>query len=156
MVTVTLLLVSTVLLALALVDRAVRRLPLTPAVLYLGVGWGAGAWLGAPSAETIGRHLPALVLSTELAVLLSLMAVGLRLRVSPRLATWRVALLLAGPGMVVTVLLGTLAAAWVLALSWPTALLLAAVMAPTDPVLASEVRIRSEGDRDAVRLSLTA
>jgi NhaP-type Na+/H+ or K+/H+ antiporter len=156
MVTVTLLLFGTVLLALAVVDRAVRRLPLTPAVLYLAIGWGAGALLGAPSAEDIGQHLPALTLTTELAVLISLMAVGLRLRVPPRLATWRVALLLAGPGMVVTVLLGMLAAAWVLGLPWPAALLLAAVMAPTDPVLASEVQIRSEKDGDAVRLSLTA
>jgi len=116
MVTVTLLLFGTVLLTLALVDHAVRRLPLTPAVVYLAVGWGAGAVLGAPSAAQVQSQLPALVLSTELAVLLSLMAVGLRLRVPPRLSTWRVALMLAGPGMVVTVLLGTLAAVWVLGL----------------------------------------
>ena len=156
MVTVSLLVFGTVLLALALVDRAMRRLPLTPAVLYLGVGWGAGAVLGAPSSGDITQHLPALVLATELAVLLSLMAVGLRLRAPLRLGTWRVALLLAGPGMVVTVLLGMLAAAWLLDMPWPLALLLAAVMSPTDPVLASEVQIRSDADRDAVRLSLTA
>ena len=156
MVTVTLLLFGAALLGLALVDRAVRRLPLSPALLYLAIGWGAGALLGLPSVDDIGGHLPGLVLAIELAVLISLMAVGLRLRVPPRLGTWKVALLLAGPGMVVTVVLGMLAAAWVLELPWPAALLLAAVMSPTDPVLASEVQIRSEKDRDAVRLSLTA
>jgi len=89
-------------------------------------------------------------------VLLSLMAVGLRLRWPARLATWRIAFLLAGPAMAVTVLLGTVAGVLALGLPWAVALLLAAVMAPTDPVLASEVQIRSDQDRDAVRLSLTA
>lgn len=160
MVTTSLILLGAALLALALVDRAVHRLPLTPALLYLGAGWCAGAGLSAFNAlaplDSLEDHLPAVVLATEAAVLLSLMAVGLRLRVPPRLARWRVALLLAGPGMVVTVALGSVAAAVVLGLSWPAALLLAAVLAPTDPVLASEVQIRSEADRDAVRVSLTA
>ncbi|MDQ7744357.1 cation:proton antiporter domain-containing protein [Hydrogenophaga pseudoflava] len=160
MVTAALILLGAALLALALVDRAVRRLPLTPALLYLAAGWCAGAGLSAfnasPSPKMLEDHLPAVVLATEAAVLLSLMAVGLRLRVPPRLARWRVALLLAGPGMVATVALGSVAAAMVLDLPWPAALLLAAVLAPTDPVLASEVQIRSEADRDAVRVSLTA
>jgi NhaP-type Na+/H+ or K+/H+ antiporter len=38
----------------------------------------------------------------------------------------------------------------------PLALLLAAILAPTDLVLASEVQLRSEHDRDALRLSLSA
>lgn len=160
MVTASLILLGVALLTLALVDRAVRRLPLTPALLYLVAGWCAGAGMsafnGVPSIDKLGEHMPALVLATEAAVLLSLMAVGLRLRVPPRLAHWRVALLLAGPGVVLTVALGSVAAAMVLGLPWSAALLLAAVLAPTDPVLASEVQIRSEADRDAVRVSLTA
>jgi len=46
-------------------------------------------------------------------------------------------------------------AAWLLPLNWPMAFLLAAILAPTDPVLASDVQTRSEHDRDALRLSLT-
>jgi NhaP-type Na+/H+ or K+/H+ antiporter len=76
--------------------------------------------------------------------------------VPPRLQVWRVALLLAGPAMVVTVALATLAGVGLLQLPWPAALVLAAALAPTDPVLASEVQIGSAEDRDAVRLSLTA
>jgi NhaP-type Na+/H+ or K+/H+ antiporter len=41
-------------------------------------------------------------------------------------------------------------------LGFAGALLLAGILAPTDPVLASEVQIRSRNDRDAVRVSLTA
>lgn len=145
-----------VLLALVLADQAVRRLPLTPAVVYLAVGWSAGALLGAPTVAELVAHAPLLTVVTELVVLGSLFAVGLRLRMPPNLRAWRVALLLAGPGVAVAIVAGALPAMWLLGLSWPAALLLAAVLAPTDPVLASEVQIRSQEDRDAVRLSLTA
>lgn len=156
MLSIALVLFGGVLLALVLADRAVRRLPLTPAVIYLGVGWIAGALLGAPSLGQLVAHSTLLATITELAVLGSLFAVGLRLRFPPRLHVWRVALLLAGPGVVVAIAAGAAAAMWMLEMAWPAALLLAAVMAPTDPVLASEVQIRSQEDRDAVRLSLTA
>lgn len=156
MLTVSLLLLGAVLLALVLVDRPVRRLPLTPAVIYLAIGWMAGAALGAPSGVQLDALMPSLLVGTELAVLVSLFAVGVRLRVPPSVRSWRVALLMAGPGMVVCIVLGALFAAWLLGLPWGAALLLSAVLAPTDPVLASEVQIQSDADRDAVRLSLTA
>jgi NhaP-type Na+/H+ or K+/H+ antiporter len=156
MLTIALLLFGSVLLALTLADRAVRRLPLTPALVYLVVGYGAGTLLGSPDSTAIAGHAPTLVVVTELAVLVSLFAVGLRLRVPPTWKAWRAAALLAGPGMVVTIGLGSVAAWALLDMPWPLALLLAAVMAPTDPVLASEVQIRTDTDRDAVRLSITA
>ncbi len=145
-----------VVLALALADRPVKRLPLSPAVIYLGVGWLAGALLGAPPAQQLQTHASVLTLVLELAVLVSLFAVGLRLRVMSNFKAWRVALLLAGPGMVATILMAAVVAHALLGLPWPAALLLAAIVAPTDPVLASDVQIRSEQDRDAVRLAVTA
>lgn len=145
-----------VVLALALADRPVKRLPLSPAVIYLGVGWLAGALLGAPQAQVLKTHAPVLTLVLELAVLVSLFAVGLRLRVMSTFTAWRVALLLAGPGMLATILMAAVAAYGLLGLTWPVALLLAAIVAPTDPVLASDVQIRSDQDRDAVRLAVTA
>ncbi len=156
MLTAGLILLGTVLLALTLAARAVGRLPLTPAVLYLAVGWLAGWALSAPTPEELRQHAATATIAIEAAVLISLLAVGLRLRVPPRLAAWRVALLMAGPGMVVAIVAAAVAAVWLLGLPWPAALLLAAILAPTDPVLASEVQIHSDEDRDAVRLSLTA
>ena len=156
MLTVALLLFGAVLLSAVLADSRLRSLPLTPAVIYLAVGWCAGALLGAPSAATLERQASSWVVATEVAVLMSLLAVGLRLRVPGQLRLWAVALLLAGPGVVVAVVVGAVVAVWLLQLPWPAALVLAAVMAPTDPVLASEVQIRHGEDRDAVRLSLTA
>lgn len=151
-------LVGVLLLALALAEQAVRRLPLTPALVYLATGLAVG---GLYDAHATRLPLPSvdvdvLRVGSELAVLVSLFAVGLRLRIRPTWSDWRVALLLAGPAMVVAVLAGSVAAVALLALPWGAAVVLAAILAPTDPVLASEVQIRSEDDRDAVRLSLTA
>ena len=145
-----------VLIALTLADKAVRRLPLTPAVIYLAVGLAAGALIDAPGVRAIEKASPSLTLATELAVLISLFAVGLRLRVPFTLKAWGVALWMAGPGMLVAIALGAVAAHWLFEMPWPAALLLSAIMAPTDPVLASEVQIRSADDRDAVRLSVSA
>ena len=156
MLTAALLLLGGVLVLLALAEQRVRPWPISPALIYLLIGWGAATWLGAPGVEVLVQHAPSGVFVTELAVLVSLFAVGLRLLLPPTFKAWRVALLLAGPGMVVTIVLAMLAAHWVLDLPWPAALLLASVLAPTDPVLASDVQIESSDDRDAVRLSLTA
>ena len=162
------LLLGGVLFALALTEGWVTRWPLSPALIYLAVGWVAGVLsgaladnpaadpTGAPDAAALIRHASALTHATEWALLISLFAVGLRLLVPPTWRAWRVALLLAGPGMVVTIALAAIAAYALLDLPWAAALLLASVVAPTDPVLASEVQIQSTADRDAVRLSLTA
>lgn len=155
MFTPVLLTVGLVLVVLALAEAPLRRLPITPAVIYLAVGWiAASAAGGLPAARWI-EQAPLLVTIVEFALLMSLFAVGIRLRVPPDPHAWRVALWLAGPGMVVLIALAALAAYALLDLPWAAAILLASVLAPTDPVLASDVQIRSERDRDAVRLSLT-
>jgi len=64
--------------------------------------------------------------------------------------------LLAGPAMVGTIALATVAAWWIFGFGWASALLLAAIVAPTDPVLASDVRIKRVTERDSVRFGLTA
>lgn len=152
----TLLLIGLVLVATALAQAPIERLPLSSALVYLVVGWAAAA-AGTPLAGADPQAQAAqLATISEWAVLISLFAIGLRLRVPPTFAAWREAVRLAGPGMVLTIALAMPAAHWLLGLSWPAALLLAAILAPTDPVLAMEVRIRDAGDRDAVRLTLTA
>jgi sodium/hydrogen antiporter len=155
-VTAALLTFGVVALLLTLGDAWVRRSPLSPALLYMLVGWLSGWLLGGPSLQSVSGQASSWVGATELAVLVSLFAVGTRLKVPVNWRAWKVALLMAGPGMVITILLGAWAGMWLLGLAWPAALLLAGVLAPTDPVLASEVQIRGEDDRDALRLSLSA
>lgn len=159
MLTSTLLLLGAVLLGMCLLELHVTRLPMSPAIVYLAVGWIAG-WMvqgKVLTPPTAPARADMLVIITEIAVLISLFAVGLQLRVPWTLKGWRVALVLAGGTMVATIALATVAGAWLLpGLGWAGALLLAGILAPTDPVLASEVQIRSPDDRDAVRVALTA
>ena len=151
-----LLVLGIALVVLVVAERVLRRLPLSPALIYLTLGWLAGHMLGAPSTQTLVGDAPTLVVITELAVLVSLFAVGVRLRVPPTLRAWAPALLLAGPGMAVTIGLTALLGHWLLDLSLPAAMLLGAILAPTDPVLASDVQIRSDTDREPVRTTITA
>ena len=159
MLTATLLLLGVVLLAMCLLELHVTRLPLSPAVVYLAVGWVAG-WMASAHVKTpptAPERADMLVVITEIAVLISLFAVGLQLRMPWTLKGWRVAAVLASLTMVVTIALATLAGWWLLpGLGFAGALLLAGILAPTDPVLASEVQIRSRIDRDAGRVALTA
>lgn len=158
MLTAALVLLGTALVGLALVDQPVRRLPLSPALIYLALGWLAGMMLSGPEGAPVlvVEHAGALRVMVEIALLTSLLAIGLRLRLRPTWGEWRVALWLAGPGMLLTIALATAAGVWLFALPWQAALLLAAVLSPTDPVLASEVQIRHDADRDAARMALTA
>lgn len=151
-----LLLLGAVLLALTLAARPVGRLPVSPALIYLLVGWFAGLAFGAPSTADWVRLAPEMTVASEFVILLSLFAVGLRLTVPSGWQRWRPALLLAGPAMVLTIAVGSVLAVGLLGLPWPVAMLLAAILSPTDPVLASDVQIRSDADRDTLRMTLTA
>ncbi|MEU7283474.1 cation:proton antiporter [Streptomyces sp. NPDC045431] len=97
---------------------------------------------------------------TEVCVIVSLMGAGLALNRPFGHGRWRTCGRLLGVTMPLTIAATAVLAWWLL--DWPVAaaLLLAAVLAPTDPVLASEVRVgaptESEHDEDEVRFALTS
>ncbi len=149
------LLIGCLLIVMALTSRLVERLPMSGAVVYLAIGVAAGP-LGVGLLDIdLRRDGHTLELMAEVGVLISLFAVGLKIKVAFSRRAWRVPLYLATTGMALTVGLIALAAVAVLALPWPLALLLGAVLAPTDPVLASEVQLRHVGDPDRLRFALT-
>ncbi|RZL04140.1 MAG: sodium:proton antiporter [Rubrivivax sp.] len=149
-------LVGTVLIVMAFTNHLVKRLPMSPAIVYLGVGALIGP-LGVRMLNVSPLDSMAwLEVLTEVAVLVTLFTVGLRLRVPFSLSAWAVPLRLATVGMVITTA-GIAAVGWLLFdLPWPALLLLGAILSPTDPVLASEVQIRHPDDRDGLRFALTA
>lgn len=150
------LLIGAVLVVMAFASHLVERLPLSSAIIYLGAGVIAGpAVLGLIPIHPV-EHAALLEALAEIAVLITLFAVGLQLRLPSTRTAWRVPVRLAGAGLVASALLAALAGWALLGLALPAALLLGAILAPTDPVLASEVQVRHPGDRDAVRSSLTA
>jgi sodium/hydrogen antiporter len=95
---------------------------------------------------------------TEVVVIISLMGSGLRIDQPFSLRSWKIPLRLVSVTMILSILLVTLGAVYLLGLSWPTSLLLGAVLAPTDPVLASDVQVAPPNTPDAsdVKFHLTA
>ena len=144
------------LLLMALIGSAIERLPLSAAILYLGFGYVLGRGGYGLLDVNLTDHLPLVEAIAEIGVVLSLFSVGLRLGVPIGDPAWRVPLRLAGPAMVATIALAAVAAWWLFGVGWASALLLAAIVAPTDPVLASDVQMKRVTERDSVRVALTA
>lgn len=140
---------------MALSRTTLDRLPLSASQLYLLVGVAVGPLaFGLLDIDPIARAKPLEVL-TEIAVILSLFAAGLKLRTPLSDGRWKLPLRLATISMTLTVAGVTALGVWGLGLPLGAAVLLGAVLAPTDPVLASDVQIKDPDDRDRLRFSLT-
>ncbi len=147
--------VGALLIVMALGTTVLSRLPLSTAMLYLLVGLAVSPLgLGLAQADAL-RHSKLLEHLAELVVLFSLFTAGLKLSPGLRDRRWLLPLRLASVSMLVTV--GAIAAVGYGALGLPlgAAILLGGILAPTDPVLASEVQVREAGDRDKLRFALT-
>jgi sodium/hydrogen antiporter len=154
-VTIWYLIVGAVFIVMALGSSLLKRLPLSTSMIYLLIGLGIGPLgLGIISLDPIAdatliEHL------TEITVIVSLFTAGLKLRAGLSDPLWRVPLRLASVAMLITVGLIALAAVFGLGLSLGAAVLLGAILAPTDPVLASDVQVDQPSDGDRVRFGLT-
>ena len=150
------LVVGVLLITITLSGTTVRRMPLSPAMLYLcvGIALGPAGW-SLMSPDPL-RHSLVLERVTELAVLVSLFAAGLKLGLPFAHPAWRLPLRLALVSMLVTVALVALIGTLLLKLPLGGAVLLGAILAPTDPVLASDVQVTGVTDHDQLRFSLTA
>lgn len=144
------------LVAFALAASAVKRWPLTTTMLYLCTGMVLGPLgFSVVSIHPID-HAILLERAAELVVIVSLFTAGLKLRAPFRQGKWKAPVRLAFVSMALTV--GMITLIGVLAMGLPTgaAVLLGAILAPTDPVLASEVQLESPTDRNRLRFNLTA
>ncbi len=150
------LIVGVLLTSMALAGSLLQRLPLSTAMLYLAVGVGLGPAGWALLSPDPLLHSHALERAAEVAVLISLFAVGLKLGMPLSDKRWRLPLRLASLSMLVTIALVSVIGVVGLDLSWGAAILLAAIVAPTDPVLASDVQVLEANDRDRLRFSLSA
>lgn len=149
------LLVGVLLIVIALLGRFLDRLPVSPAMIYLLVGFALGpACFDALELHPL-RELGMLETLTEGALLIALFTVGVKMRVPIGDWRWSLPLRLATVSMLVTIAgIAWLACEW---LGFPPGLAVAlgAALAPTDPVLASDVQLRSPQDRDSLRFGLT-
>ena len=150
------LLIGALLLVRGMTATLLQRSLVTSSILYLAFGMLLG-----PSALNLFHFNPLkesalLEALTEVAVLISLFSAGVKMPMPFGFSRWRAPLLLATVSMTVTVGLVAAFAYYVLGLPLGAGVLLGAILAPTDPVLATDVQIRHPGDRDLLRFTLTS
>ncbi|MGR4972616.1 cation:proton antiporter [Pseudomonas sp. LARHCG127] len=144
-----------VLLTLALTASYLRWMPVTTSAMCLVLGVAIGPLglgvlrLDISDSSVWMEHL------TEVAVVFSLFVSGLKLRLPLNDRTWRVAYGLAGPVMILCIAGLCLALHYLLGLSWGVSMLIGAMLAPTDPVLAALVQVNDARDDDRVRFGLS-
>lgn len=140
---------------MALSSSLLKRLPLTTSLLYLLVGFGLGSFgLGLIKLDPLTQS-PLLERLTEVAVAVSLFTTGLKLHIPLSEGRWKLPVRLAFGSMIITVGLIAFVGVYWLGLSIGAAILLGAILAPTDPVLASDVQVADALDRDRLRFGLS-
>ncbi|MDQ0692693.1 sodium:proton antiporter [Arthrobacter sp. W4I7] len=147
----------------AVLPKLLRDVPFSMPMVFLGAGMAAFALIPTlPDPDPL-VHSDFVLHLSEVCVIISLMGAGLALDrpVGRRLwsTTWR----LLGIAMPLCIIGLTLLGLWFLGLGLGAALLVASSLAPTDPVLASEVQVGEPADddggtnkEDEVRFGLTS
>lgn len=148
-------LIGSLLLVVGFTFSYIKGVPATSAIVYLVIGCIVG-----PMGFELFHFNPLeesalLEFLTEIAVLISLYCAGVKMPAPVTLKRWRNPVQLAVVSMALTVGLVTLFGYYWLSLPLGAAVLLGAVVAPTDPVLATEVQVRHADDPDDLRFALT-
>jgi sodium/hydrogen antiporter len=117
-----------------------------PVILCLAIGaliGPLGLGLIAPDLALHSRHIEAV---TQVVLLFALFGAGLRMRMRFDRTAWRLPARFALVSTIGTLLLIAVAAHLCFDLDWRAALLLGAILAPTDPALTAEVRLPGADD----------
>ncbi|MBF2050656.1 MAG: cation:proton antiporter [Leptolyngbya sp. IPPAS B-1204] len=148
------LVIGLLLLGVTLGSSWITRLPLSYALIYLIAGiflgpYGFGIIDLSPDAEFLERL-------TEIVVIVSLFACGIKMNRPLNPWAWHSTVRLIGLLMPLTIGAIALLAHFGLGYDWGAAILLGAILAPTDPVLASEVQLTDTDDHNELRFGLTS
>lgn len=149
-----LLVIGLLLLGVTLGSGWISRLPLSFALIYLVVGIALGPYgfklvQLRPDAEFLERL-------TEFVVIVSVFNCGLKMNRPLQLWAWSITARLIGFLMPICIFAIAAVSHWLLGMGWGFAILLGAILAPTDPVLASEVQLADIEDEDELRFGLTS
>ena len=153
--TIWFIIIGAIFIVMALSNTLLKRLPLTTSLFYLVVGFVLGP-IGFKLINLDPLMQSQLLLHlTDVAIIISLFTTGLKLHMPLSEGRWKLPVRLAFGSMLITVSLITLIGVIGLGLPVGAALLLGSILAPTDPVLASDVQVENALDRDRLRFGLT-
>lgn len=128
-------------LAAALLPRALGRLPVSMPMLFVAAG-AVGFWLIPDLPDPLPTEYPDVALRlTEICVIVSLMGAGLALNRAIGWRSWSTTWRLLGIAMPLSIIAVAFLGGALLGVGVAGAVLLAAALAPTDPVLATEVQV---------------
>lgn len=153
-----LVLVGVALLGTVVLPRLLSHRPLSFPIVYIAFGFIVFSLpLGLPAPDPLAHGALAERLA-EFGVIIAIMGAGLKLDRPFGLRRWQTTWRLLAVTMPLTIAVTALLGWWAAGLAIPTALLLGAVVAPTDPVLASDVQVEppTKGPSDEVRFALTS
>jgi NhaP-type Na+/H+ or K+/H+ antiporter len=148
-----------VVLLTAWLPMVLKELPLSLPIFCVALGALIFAFPDIPGVMPHPNEELALVERlSEFVVIISLMGAGLKIDRPFGWKRWRLTWRLLGISMILTIIGLALIGQSLLGLGLATALLLAASLAPTDPVLASDVQVGPPGggEEDEVRFTLTS
>jgi sodium/hydrogen antiporter len=151
-----LLLVGAALLLTTVGKGLLDRINLSHTLIYLGIGLIAGPLVLGLAPENPLEAIGVLERITELAVIMSLIVIGIRIGRPLSLSGWRSTVRLILIVMPATILLIALTGHWLLGLALGPALLLGAILAPTDPILAGALEEQSLKDEAEDRFGLSS
>ena len=149
--------VGVLILLVAWLPMLLREWPLSLPMVCIGFGYGVFA-LSAGDLP-LPQQWPAVTERlTEFVVIVALTGAGLKLDRPLAWRTWSLTWRMLGVAMPLSIAAIALIGHWLLGLGAAAALLLGAALAPTDPVLASDVQVGppQSGEEDEVRFTLTA
>jgi sodium/hydrogen antiporter len=138
------------------IDFALTRRPAYAAIVALGVGvllGPLGLRILRPQLMEDGAPIESIA---EIVLLTCLFCLGLRLRMPIEWRTWRVPLRLSTLTTLATAALSAAAAHLIFDMTLAESLLLGAIVAPTDSVLASDVAAHSDAEADSASFALSA
>ncbi|MBF2016767.1 MAG: sodium:proton antiporter [Rivularia sp. T60_A2020_040] len=153
-----LLVIGLLLLFVTLGSGLIARSPFSYAIIYLIVGiiigpYGFGLFQlrrdGMFNTELLKRL-------TEFVVIVSVYGCGLKIARPLRLAAWDITIRLIAILMPISIFAIAAVGKFFLGMDWSGAILLGAILAPTDPVLASAIQLRDVNDDDELRFGLTS
>ena len=140
-----LLIIGIALLTITALPRVFVKYPVSAPMVLLVLGYAVIALpfgLKAPDPKVhsdFAEHL------TEIAVITSLMGAGIKIDRKPGFKSWNVTWRLLIITMILTIAMAAFVGWWLASFVPATALLLGAVIAPTDPVIATEVQVGAPG-----------
>lgn len=143
----------------AWLPRLLARAPLSLPIVCVAIGTGVFALPTVREAIPHPQnHLSIVERFAEMVVIISLMGAGLKLDRQVGWESWILTWRLLGIAMPVTIFCLAFLGYGLLGLGPASALLLAAVLAPTDPVLAAHIQVGppNSGDDDDTRFALTS